>query len=431
MDGEKVIRILCASDIHLGRAPALDETPWFPLDERSAWDFVVGSALELEVDLLLLAGDVIESENQFFETRGPLKEGIRRLLARGIAIAAVAGNHDFEVFPGLYRDLALEGGLPAGFHLLQEGTGWKQETLQLAGGPLTVVGWSFPARHHPANPLAHFPELAATGPVLGLLHGDLSSADSRYGPLDGDDLDLRPVDRWVLGHIHAPTGAAGGKHFYCGSPLPLRSTERGAHGCWLLEYRDGVLTGPTLVPSPVRVDALEVRLDGSQTSLVEIQAAISEQVHAHVLQVQNGNPGLRTLFLDLRVTGQSPVPVLLEPLDFEPEYGGVQVRLLGPAEDQCLPALPMAEWAGEANVRGRLARMLLSLEEGRPDPEARRLLAEILRKERQSRSDPRFSVIDPSLWESAVDGEAWAEDRLKGSLRTLLGQIRKLEAGRG
>ena len=78
MANDPRIRILCAADIHLGRAPALPGAQAFDLNERSAWDFVVASALAQEVDLVLLAGDVIESENQFFETRGPLKQGCTR-----------------------------------------------------------------------------------------------------------------------------------------------------------------------------------------------------------------------------------------------------------------------------------------------------------------------------------------------------------------
>lgn len=429
MEDDKTIRILCASDIHLGRAPSFEDTPWLPLTERTAWDFVVQSALDRHVDLLLLAGDVIEGDNRFFETRGPLKEGLRRLLEAGIAVAAVAGNHDHEVFPGLYRDLREEA-FPQGaaFHLLGAGAAWTVTSIPLAAGPVTIAGWSFPSRHYPSSPLRACPPLDPTGPLLGLLHGDLLDPGSPYGPLRPDELDARPVDTWVLGHIHAPTGGNGLRHFYCGSPLPLRATERGAHGCWLLEYHGRELSGPTLVPGPVRVDDLEVALAGTGLSLVDILEQVSAAIRRHVFQALAGNPGLRTQFLSLRLTGESEVPVNLTPEDFVLEYEGVQVRLLGPAEDQCLPPLPMAAWAQESSVRGRLARLLLSLERGDPDPEAARLSAELLRRERQSRDLPAFNPIEPSLWESAALDEPWAKEVLMGSLRTLLARIRQQEA---
>ena len=432
MNEGTTIRILCASDIHLGRAPAFGETPWMPLTERSAWDFVVQSALDRHVDLLLLAGDVIEGDNRFFETRGPLKEGLLRLLEAGIAVAAVAGNHDHEVFPGLHRDLKDEA-FPQGaaFHLLGAAASWSVTTIPLAAGPVTIAGWSFPSRHYPSSPLRSCPPLDPSGPLLGLLHGDLLDPGSPYGPLRAEELDAHPVDKWVLGHIHAPTGQDGRRHFYCGSPLPLRSTERGAHGCWLLEYTGRDLAAPVLVPAPVRVDDLEVALAGSGLSLVDIMEQISAAVRRHVFQALASNPGLRTQFLSLRVTGESEVPVNLAPEDFPLEYEGVQVRLLGPAEDQCLPPLPMAEWALESSVRGRLARLLLSLQRGEPEPEAARLTAEILRRERQSRDLPAFNPIEPSLWESAALDEAWARETLMGSLRALLARIRQQEAPRG
>ena len=301
------------------------------------------------------------------------------------------------------------------------------KTLQLRHGQLSIAGWSFPNRLHPANPLLQFPDLNPSGPILGLLHGDLEVADSRDGPLRGHQLDALPVDKWVLGHIHAPSGAKAGKHFYCGSPLPLRTTEQGAHGCWLLEYQGRTLSAPVLLPSPVRVDALEVLLDGTEQSLVELHTRISEQVRAHVLQVQERNPGLRLQYLQLRISGESVLPVNLDPAEFEPEYSGVQVRLTGPADNQCLPPIPMAAWASQSNVRGRLARMFLALQQGQVDAEGQRLLEEIRTRERQSRSHPLFSQLEPSLWSAELGGDAWARELLRHSLRAILAQIRAMD----
>jgi hypothetical protein len=178
------------------------------------------------------------------------------------------------------------------------------------------------------------------------------------------------------------------------------------------------------------VDDLEVALQGGGLSPVEILEQVSAGIRKHVFQALAENPGLRAQFLSLRVTGESAGPLNLPAEDLALEYGGVQVRLLGPAEDQCLPPLPMAEWALERSVRGRLARLLLALQRGGPDPEAERLTADLLRLERRSRDLPAFNPIEPSLWESADLGEAWARETLMGSLRTLLGRIRQQEAGR-
>ena len=75
------------------------------LTAQSAWDFVVDSAIREKADLLVLAGDIVERDNRYFEAWAPLKAGVIRLLHAGLTIAAVAGNHDSEILPKLHDDL--------------------------------------------------------------------------------------------------------------------------------------------------------------------------------------------------------------------------------------------------------------------------------------------------------------------------------------
>ena len=436
MPEQSNIRILCAADIHLGRAPYLDPTPWMPLTARTSWDFVTRSAIEQDVDLVILAGDVIESDNMFFETRAPLRKGIRDLLDHGIWVAAVAGNHDWRVFPELLRDIRSEGtgAGQAEFRLLgsnengnPHGT-WTVGTIPLRKGPLTLVGWSFPNKSHPADPLTSFPvTLDRQGRTLGILHTDFDR-NSVYAPVRPADLEGKPVDAWILGHIHKPTAGDGKMYFYCGSPLPLRSTEMGAHGCWILEYEGNTLSAPILVPSPVRIDRLEVSLDGTDEDVVSIHSRISQAVQTYIQELLRQNPGLRTLFIDLRTTGTSELPVHISPQEFELEYGGVEIRLLGPVDDQCLPRIPLADWAAESSSRGRLARMLASVRDGSPDPEAVRLMTVIRQQEANSRFLPSFNRLEKSVWESSVGSEAWARELLTSSLTAILAKIRAQEA---
>ena len=50
------MRILACADIHLGRKPELAQSG------HAAWDAIIQKALELAVDVVVLAGDVVEHE---------------------------------------------------------------------------------------------------------------------------------------------------------------------------------------------------------------------------------------------------------------------------------------------------------------------------------------------------------------------------------
>jgi DNA repair protein SbcD/Mre11 len=431
------MRLLCASDIHLGRAPALPGD----LDHRAAWNFVLDAARRERPDLLVLAGDVIDSDNQYLETWGPLREGVLGLLREGMSIAAVAGNHDAEVFPELHAAAEREvfpGG--ARFHLLRGRSEanlpeWQELRLEVGGEPLTLVGWSFLTNHFLRNPMDTFRAPQGPGPVLGLLHGDLSGASSRHAPLRAADLEAAPVDQWVLGHIHAPSGAAGRRFFYCGSPLPLRSTERGAHGVWRLVCQEGRFQAPVLIPSPVRVETLEVVPREERPTAASLAADALEALRGRIREIQMDNPGLACLHLKVRVTGRrelgGALPALDEGLAQLDEVDGVRVAVLGPAENACAPLLPLERWAQGEGAQGRLARMVLSLEAGAPDAEAEALLEDLERTERESLSERAYADVGDAQRDPAVGGRDWAASTLLHTCWRVLDAMRAEEEAHG
>ncbi|HTF90179.1 MAG TPA: metallophosphoesterase [Planctomycetota bacterium] len=89
-------RILFVGDIHLGRAPShipagFDATLLGP---RSAWRAVAAYSIKARIDAVVLAGDVVRSDNADIEACGHLQTEVRRMTQAGIPVHAVAGNHD-------------------------------------------------------------------------------------------------------------------------------------------------------------------------------------------------------------------------------------------------------------------------------------------------------------------------------------------------
>src|SRR5688572_2314136 len=92
--------ILFVGDVHLGRRPArvpslaaaglgIDD-----LSPRAALAAVVREARERDVDAVVFLGDVVDGEDNYLEAYGPLARGVRELVEAGVAVLAVAGNHD-------------------------------------------------------------------------------------------------------------------------------------------------------------------------------------------------------------------------------------------------------------------------------------------------------------------------------------------------
>ena len=156
MPPDSSVRILFVGDMHLGRLPSRvpARCPGHgglnlrDLGPAATWERIVEAALDLEVDAVALAGDLVERDNAMFEAYGPLATGVRRLVEKGITVAAVAGNHDTRVLPRLAAEID-------GFHLLGPGGTWSSLALSgRTGTRVNLVGWSFPARHHTVQPLA-------------------------------------------------------------------------------------------------------------------------------------------------------------------------------------------------------------------------------------------------------------------------------------
>lgn len=215
------MKFLCTADLHLGRAITLPEGVSQEAQGPSrAWNLICGIALDRKVDALLIAGDAIDSERSYTEGMAVFRHGLKRLQSEGIPVILTAGNHDWN----LIAEAAL--GFPGVVPLGLDGE-WETHSL----GDVTIAGWSFPARHYGESPMEGFPEVS--GRIVGLLHCDLAGGSSRYAPVSLAELESKPAEAWVLGHVHSPLEAR--KCFYPGAPVGLNCTETGPRSVVLMD----------------------------------------------------------------------------------------------------------------------------------------------------------------------------------------------------
>ncbi|HPO87556.1 MAG TPA: DNA repair exonuclease [Candidatus Hydrogenedentes bacterium] len=363
------MKLLCTADIHIGRRSTKIPAD---LDGRRfssaiAWNAIVDFALRARVDALLLAGDIVDHGNRYFEAYGPLEAGLKRLAAEKIHTVAVAGNHDHDVLFRLESYVGTEF-----FHLLGQNNRWETFTLQRDEMDIVrIVGWSFPSARFPTNPLPSFPSKHPGGvPIVGLMHADVGQTQSVYAPVLVDELQRLPVSAWVVGHVHASnwTRAAGKPSILLpGSPQALDPGEPGRHGPWLLHISPAGDVEAEHVPlSRVRYESLPVDLsDVHEEADWEpcVPQAIRQYISEHENELGEAELLLFRVLLQGRTRLHGRLPEWIRSLqnDFRIHQNQAEARI-EQVHLETRPALDLALTARANDPPGILARLLLDLE---------------------------------------------------------------------
>lgn len=451
------LKLLCVADMHLGRVPArlhedlVDRVA--ELGPSAAWRRAVELALDERVDGVLLAGDLVDGGNDFFEAFAHLRDGVRRLTEHGVQVVAVAGNHDPEVLARLVQ-------VVPEVRLLGAGGAWECFDLRSASGArVRVVGWSFPRRLVEERPLAGgelvaaLVEAAGSGPqpltTLGLLHADRDVSGSRYAPVSSAELAAAPVDAWLLGHVHAPDAhlleaqtdpsglrGPGYRGGYLGSLCSNDPGEPGARGAWLLEVSpDGSLDLQHRCLTPLRWEYLELDVtelatpEDVEPALVRLLEELSQS-----LLDEGSNP----LAVGCRValTGRTPFRAELERLLANgPSGTRISHELVGvhffvdEVRVQALPVVDLEELARRDDPVGLLAARIVALRQ--PGSALReRLVAAAIPKmgDLNKRSDYGGGALPVPEEDEVVD---LLEDAALKALDALLAQVPPADGARG
>jgi exonuclease SbcD len=361
------MKLLLTSDLHIGRIPAR-----VPADEAgvascaAAWERLVEVALNQQVRAILIAGDLVDAENCFFEAMGPLGQGLSRLHESGIDVLMVAGNHDATV---LSRIL---GALKDHSNVRLLGRDGEWETCMLtddSGGRVQVVGWSYPVRQPDASPL----DALAAGmmkegiPTIGLFHSDVGAPNSPYCGSSRRDFQGLPVDLWVVGHVHKPTHTLlddGTGLLVPGSPQGVDPGpgEVGPHGPWLLEV-DGDTLLPTHVRNaPLRYESVAISLSQA-VGMDALVAFVWDGLRARIQDFLAETPDLRAVCARILVDGESDLSVdhvkdlLAAQLEDVFDVAGVAVVVDRLVVD-LVPSLDLEALSSQSGVLGELARLV-------------------------------------------------------------------------
>ena len=418
------MKILAVGDIHLGRTPSRlpPELHAPDLGPAEGWRRTVDAAVELDVQAVLLAGDVVDREDDFFEAYRALEGGVRRLADADIDVIGVAGNHDVMVLPRLARHIPR-------FRLLGGDGKWESCRVGEGGDAVTLWGWSFPQPRVLASPLANMSFDPEPGVNLGLLHCDRDPGpDSPYAPVGRGELERAGLDGWLLGHVHKPDAlTATSPNGYLGSLTGLDRGEPGPRGPWMITVADGRIAEVDHLPlAPLRWEPLEVDLSG-----IGEPADARERLLKAVVGLDGTLASFRAapdaVGLSVALTGRTGFgSAALDRLSRDDRdevhrgAAGTRYFIVNTHLDT-RPEIDLEELAGRPDPVGLLATRLLRLDRPEGDPERDRLVD-------QARRDLRDQAAKP-VWRGLADGGgatepvAWLRQAGFRALDRLLDQL--------
>lgn len=258
------VRFIHTADLHLdsplrslaARNPALGDL--LRDASRKLLQRLIDTALEEQVDALLIAGDLFDGEQEDVHTAMVLQRELRRLQAQDIPVFIIWGNHDAET--RFLESKVLD--LPDNVHAF-DGRGGRRH---FANDRAMVHGVSFTKRKTPESLLGKYGKPDPHCFNIGMLHTSLTGAEGHndYAPCTVNELIDKGFDYWALGHIHKRQIHHEQPAIVMpGNPLGRHINEAGERSISLVTLAEGEKPDIRSISlAPVRFERLPVSLDG-------------------------------------------------------------------------------------------------------------------------------------------------------------------------
>jgi len=233
---------------------------------RQALIALVELALEQNVAIVLLAGDIYDGNWADFRTGLFFREQMLRLRRAGILVFMVKGNHDAE------SQITKQLPEVEGVHVF---SAHKSETIDLEALGVAVHGRSFPHRAVPEDLVPLYPDPLPGRFNIGLLHTSLTGREGHdsYAPTSVEALCDKGYDYFALGHVHARevVRPSDPRIVFPGNLQGRHAKETGPKGCELVTVEGGVITAAEFIPLEV-VRWHQFRLDVTGLSSLDALA---------------------------------------------------------------------------------------------------------------------------------------------------------------
>ncbi len=273
-----MIKFLHAADLHLD-SPFASLSPKQAGERRAEQRALLTDIVELcnreGCDLLLLAGDLFDSDNAFQDTIDALIRALRTCTAR---VFISPGNHDFYAPGSPYATAQW----PENVHIFRKDS---IESVVIPELGCEVYGAAFTSANAPSL-LQGFRVRDEELLNLMVLHGDALQTDSPYNAVTRDQIASSGLDYLALGHIHAfgqPSPVEKTVYAWPGCPMGRGFDETGEKGVLL-----GTLTGSgctlQFYPLPGKQYAI-MQVAAGEDPLVSIRQALPEKTEDLICRI--------------------------------------------------------------------------------------------------------------------------------------------------
>ena len=193
------MRILHAADLHLDSAfagLAEEKAALLRQESRDILRRMVDWANDHAVDVMLLSGDLFDSDRMYSQTARTLAPALARFRGR---IFLSPGNHDFYA-PGSGYDAV---DWPDNVHIF---TSRRPQTVLLRSLNASVTGAAFTAAEE-WEPFDGASFSGGDAPIrLGVLHGEVTRGESKYRAIPPAEIEKTNLTYLALGHVHRCAG---------------------------------------------------------------------------------------------------------------------------------------------------------------------------------------------------------------------------------
>lgn len=163
-----------------------------------AFDNLIQTCIQQEIDFLLIAGDSFDSANVSLSAQYRFIRGLQKLNDKNIPVYIVCGNHD------PLKSWIKSINLPSNVHVFP-GNDVSQVVFKKNDEPLAhIFGVSFEEKEENRSLADQFRIENQSIFSVGLLHGTFAGIEHNnpYCPMSMEQLQRSGMHYWALGHIH-------------------------------------------------------------------------------------------------------------------------------------------------------------------------------------------------------------------------------------
>jgi DNA repair protein SbcD/Mre11 len=386
-----MLRLLHTADVHLGARHAdLGEVAATQRERQfAAFRVAVALAIGEHVDVVLIAGDLFDSNTQPKRSVERVAAELKRLADASIRTVIIPGTHDCYDRASIYRsyDLPAMSGSGPDDDMVTVLTP-DRGSVHLKACDVVVHGTVFATKRAPHSPLRDL-KIARPDPTamwhVGMVHGSIAIPDKT----DRDDVVITKeeiaatgLDYLALGHWHSTQrGMAGGTVYaYSGAPEPVAVNQDGAGNVLLVTIEDQAgrrvvnveerrvgltrfekldLDAARIASQPDLVATLAAKADPDLVLEARLMGVLSDELDINTTEVEDQ---LHQSFLRIRVRDESTPALSTGTLPSPDTITGAFIRDVEAriAELEADPAEPSAREAAELRDVLRLGRLLLA-----------------------------------------------------------------------